>query len=121
MIYSEFKENKRNFGGKNNNSLFKRLIISLMSIFIPKANPDFEDLIDLVDKWLVEYDDLEKYVNREIGIDSNGIVIMKMPYKMNYGYWIDTEFDLEYLENTFTCKEIDAETFENNWIKLDNL
>ena len=75
----------------------------------------------MVDKWLVEYDDLEKYVNREIGIDSNGIVIMKMPYKMNYGYWIDTEFDLEYLENTFTCKEIDAETFENNWIKLDNL
>lgn len=61
-----------------------------------EANPDYEDKIDYVATWLIEYDDEKYHVTiKEIGLDENGQVIVKMPDERNYGYWPDTDFKLE--------------------------
>ncbi len=44
-----------------------------------EANPDFEEAIDFVAEWLIEYDDVEFYqAVREMGFDTNKNLIVKL-------------------------------------------
>lgn len=111
MIYLKIETN---FNGVDFSKIQKILIKILFFIF-PVANPDFEDIFDLVEVWLLEFEEKDKVPFREIGLDINGNVIAKMPYLDNYGYWTDNNF--KYTDFISKCKYtiISKEEFENEW------
>ena len=86
-----------------------------MNAIIPKANPDFENKINLVEKWIIELDNETGIPEREIGMDKVGRIIVKMPFKNNYGYWTDNNLLLADFKSHFETSEISRDTFENYW------
>ncbi|MFC6860381.1 hypothetical protein ACFQHQ_13405 [Zunongwangia atlantica 22II14-10F7] len=94
---------------------FNKALTGFLSTFIPKANPDFDDKIKLVEKWIVEFDNKTGIPEREIGMDKNGRIIVKMPFGNNYGYWTDNNLLLADFKNHFETTEIRQESFENYW------
>jgi hypothetical protein len=94
---------------------FKKAIIGILSTITPKANPDFENKIDLVETWIIELDNETGIPEREIGMDKNGRIIMKMPFKNNYGYWTDNNLLLTDFKNHFETSKISRDSFENYW------
>ena len=86
---SEKKQNN-----KTKRSLWYRL---LHKMIVPlSANPDFDDKIEDVTLWFIEYDDVVNHIaNREIGFAKDSRIIVKMPDDRNYGYWLDTNCELE--------------------------
>ncbi|MEP6262818.1 MAG: hypothetical protein ABJ092_14675 [Gillisia sp.] len=94
---------------------FKSAIIGILSSIIPKANPDFDAKIDLVENWLVELDLETGIPEREIGLNKNGQVIVKMPFKKNYGYWTDNNLILKDFKKHFKTSEISNSDFEKYW------
>ncbi len=93
----------------------KKAIIGILSSIIPKGNPDFEDKIDLVETWVVELENETGIPEREIGMDKNGRIIVKMPFKNNYGYWTDNNLLLPDFKKHFETIEISQDSFENYW------
>ena len=93
----------------------KKAIIGIVSSIIPKANPDFENKIDLIETWIVELDNETGIPEREIGMDKDGRIIVKMPFKDNYGYWTDNNLLLTDFKDSFNTKEISQDSFENYW------
>lgn len=102
--------------------LIKRIFINILggilTRIIPKANPDFDEKIDNVETWLVECDTETGIPEREIGLDKEHRAIVKMPFKENYGYWIDNNLLLNDFRKHFTVSEISKESFEQNWETL---
>lgn len=89
-----------------------RLIKALL-FFIPRANPDHENLYPKVNKWLLEID--EKGIpEREIALDKNDNPLFKSPNERNTGLWTDSPdvFKKEDLQ------EIEKEQFEALWAEL---
>ncbi|MCL9770154.1 hypothetical protein NAT47_06975 [Flavobacterium sp. HXWNR69] len=99
--------------------LFFNLLGNVLSKIIPKANPDFEKYIDDVEYWILECETESGIPIREIGIDKNEKVILKMPFKNDYGYWIDNYFLLNDFVNKFNAVEIEKKDFEANWEKIN--
>ncbi|WP_417361533.1 hypothetical protein [Galbibacter sp.] len=110
-IKTDIVDSKENRKGK--------ILDKILSFFIPIANPDFEDKIFLVSNWLLEFDNESAIPNREIGLNSESEVILKMPYKKNYGYWIDNSLTYNDFKKKFDYEVIDKEVFEKNWVKID--
>jgi len=102
-------------------SSLKKALVGIMTKIIPKANPDFDDKIDEVQYWLVECDNETGIPQREIGLDKEGQVILKMPYKANYGYWTDNNLSLNDFKEHFETFEISKEVFEWKWEMFDKL
>ena len=98
---------------------FKNVIVGILTSIIPKANPDFENKIDLVENWLVELDIETGIPEREIGLNKNGQVILKMPFKNNYGYWTDNNLLLKDFKKLFSTSEINYADFEKYWNSFD--
>ena len=103
----------------NNESSFNRSVKGIgeyiLKKLLPVANPDFEGMIDKVRYWLVECDTDNGIPKREIGLDDQGQVIMKMPFKNNYGYWTDNCLLLSDFYKQFQVSEITKEVFERQW------
>jgi hypothetical protein len=121
-IYIQFDEPKReSLTSKDGiiKSSLKRVLISVLEKVIPKANPDFEDKIDGVKHWLLEFDINTEIPQREIGMDKEGKVILIMPYKSNYGFWTDNNLLLKDFKEHFNISEISKEIFEYNWNIFD--
>lgn len=79
---------------KTKRSLWCRLLHKMIAPL--SANPDFDDKIEDVTLWFIEYDDVVNHIaNREIGFAKDGRIIVKMPDDRNYGYWLDTNCELE--------------------------
>lgn len=95
--------------------LFKKIVIKILTSIIPTANPDYENEFDNVVTWLVEIDEESGTPEREIGLDKNSNIILKMPYKNNYGYWIDNNLVFDDFIRLFNAKEIDKIAFEKKW------
>ena len=97
---------------------FKKIIadsfIKLISIIIPKANPDFEHLIEKVDFWKIEFNSKENYTEKEIGFDNNGESIVAMPMGNNYGYWADNNLTLEDYK-VFSPVDVSGDEFDKDW------
>ena len=93
--YIKFLNNKKPIDKERDSFFFNRIVYPILSFILPKANPDFDHLYEKVHLWYLEYDDLNKYTCREIGIDDNNTVIVKAPYKNNFGYWTDNDMTLE--------------------------
>ena len=102
-------------------SSLKKVLVGILTTIIPKANPDFEDKIDEVEYWVVECDNESGIPQREIGLDKEGRVILKMPYERNYGYWTDNNLLLNDFKEHFATSEISKEIFEWKWEMFDKL
>ena len=96
----------------------KNAIIKILTTIIPKANPDFEDLLDNVAYWKIEFNKEENWTWREIGFDQNGDSIVAMPLGNNYGFWTDNHLTLEDYKN-FSPTIIEANEFEKDWTELE--
>ncbi|QKG52535.1 hypothetical protein [Hymenobacter sp. BRD67] len=99
----------------------KKALLSIITIILPMANPDFNDEIDDVVYWLVECDDETGIPEREIGLNKEGQVILKMPCGDNIGYWTDNNLLLKDFREHFVVFEISKEFFECNWESFDKL
>lgn len=119
MEYIKVELEKRE--GQRKYNFFQKLIIKIAYSIFPKANPDFEKEIDLVFIWYLEFDDTKKAPIRELGLDNDGKVIAKMPYKDNYGYWTDNNLNYDDFLNTFKTQEISKEEFEMKWSSFGDL
>ncbi len=95
--------------------LLQKIVSGIVSIFIPKANPDYDGLIDNVAQWLLEINEDDKTPNREIGIDEYGQALLIMPWRDNYGYWSDTGITVDYFKEHFKAVEIYKVDFDNKW------
>lgn len=102
-------------------SSLKKALIGILTKIIPKANPDFEDKIDEVHYWLVECDNESGIPQREIGLDKEGRVILKMPFKANHGYWTDNNLLLNDFEELFVVSKISKDSFEKSWELFDKI
>ena len=101
--------------------VFMNILAGVLTKIIPKGNPDFDKEIDEVETWQIECDSETGIVEREIGLDKENRVKVKMPFKENYGYWIDNNLLLNDFKNHFSVSEISKETFEKNWISFANV
>lgn len=54
-------------------------------------------------------------MKREIGIDSAGKTIIKMPDDRNYGYWTDNNLLLGDFKSHFNAIEFETEEFSRLW------
>lgn len=103
-------ENKRSSTG-----FIKRFFKKTLTKVFPVANPDFENKMDNVEYWLVECDKESGVPQREIGLDRDRRIIMKMPFKDNYGYWTDNNLLLNDFKEHFVVTEISKDAFEQQW------
>lgn len=122
MIYIKFKIPKTISENKKE-GVFEKYFFNIVSCIFrkitPKANPDFENQIDNVEYWLLECGKENGIPEREIGIKKNGIAIVKMPFKDNYGYWTDNNLKLNDFIEEFKATEIEKKEFEFNWQNLN--
>lgn len=112
MIYLKIKEPGRQ---AKNEMFIQRGIRFFLELIVSKANPDYENKIDLVVYWLLEFEDDHSTPEREIGLNSDGDVMMKMPYKKNCGYWVDSSLTVEDFKKSFETVEITKDYFDNKW------
>jgi hypothetical protein len=101
-------------------SAAKRMAVTLLSSIVPKANPDFDNKIDAVKYWMVECDTTTGIPQREIGLDEENNVILKMPFRNNYGYWTDNHLLLEDFNKHFDACAISSDLFEKKWTLLED-
>lgn len=94
IFYFKVVIRKKKQNNKTKRSLWCRLLHKMIAPLC--ANPDFDDKIEDVTLWFIEYDDVVNHIaNREIGFAKDGRIIVKMPDDRNYGYWLDTNCELE--------------------------
>ena len=120
-VYIKFEVPHEESEIKNENvfiRFLKMIVFFVLTKFIPVANPDFEGLFDEVNFWLVECDKISGIPQREIGLDSKGQVIMKMPFKNNYGNYTDSNALLSDFHRDFQVSEISKDSFECYWCML---
>ena len=122
MKYIKFKL-PENISETTKDGILKKIFFNLLgyilSKIIPKANPLFGEFIDDVEYWILECESESGIPNREIGIDKNDNVILKMPFKNDYGYWVDNNFLFNDFVNKFNAVEIEKKDFEENWAKIN--
>jgi len=99
---------------------FKKVFfVRILERILPKANPDFEDKIDEVRCWLLEFDSETGKVQREIGLDKEGHIVLKAPFRENYGFWTDSP--CLFSKDSFKAIEISKDNFEDSWELFDKL
>ena len=77
MRYFKFETVVDNIEEKDNK--IHIFFINILSLIIPKSNPDFEKEYDNVNFWYIEFDEENEYTNREIGLNVNEEVILISP------------------------------------------
>jgi hypothetical protein len=121
MKYIKFKIPENTTETEKENVIVTFFFVALgfiLKLIIPKGNPDFDKQIDNVEYWLLECEIESGIPEREIGIDKNGNVIVKMPFKDNYGYWTDNSLKFNDFIEEFKATEIEKREFEINWKNL---
>ena len=95
-------------------TFWEKIIDRLLSHFVPMANPTLEENLGYVKEWYLEYDDVEEYTNREVGVGENGLVVFKAPFEENWGYWCDNDMTMDDYRN-LNIHAISKEAFEKLW------
>lgn len=85
---------------------------------LPLQNPDYDEKIDEVTIWMLEFESTHMPPIREIWLQNEGKIIMKMPNKNNYGYWIDNTLTYHNFIKIFKTQIITQEDFETSWNTL---
>ncbi|TGD59381.1 hypothetical protein [Flavobacterium humi] len=118
MKYFKFSQPKKKLGVNKKETIISKILNFAFS-FIPKANPKYDKLIQFVDVWYIEYDDVNECIEKEIGLNENYQVILKMPFQNEYGYWLDTDMKFEDFQNRFGIEKIDEPEFFKKWNELE--
>jgi hypothetical protein len=113
-IYIKFTDTSATPEAKKKSRWRIKLVTTIL-FFIPKANPEYEGLIDDVAEWQLEIDPSDNLPIREIGKDLNGNTILIMPWLDNYGYWTDNNITLDYFKDHFKATDLDKAEFKKNW------
>ena len=115
MYFKFYKKPIRDVGSfqKTEKAFLRRIIRKINNIFL--SNPDFEAKLQDVVQWYLEYDEEYNESWREIGLDSNNRIVVKMPDERNYGFWIDTNLTIEDFKNGFGIQKITKQEFNNLW------
>lgn len=116
MLYFKFK--CKSFSGnlslrKKKKTLWEMLAERLYKMLL--ANPDFDDKLRYVAQWYLEYDEEYNSSWREIGLDINQKIIVKMPDERNYGFWLDTNCTIEDFDKDFGIQMVTEQEFNNLW------
>lgn len=119
MEYCYVKFDTTNFNARVKNSFALNSIVNgihkvIASIF-PYFNSDYDEVINNVNIWLIEFEKNTQHPNREIGIDQNNKVITKSPWRGRYAYWADINLKLSDFKRKFNAKEINEQEFEHLW------
>ena len=118
-IYIRFDAPRKEFTPKSGlQRKIENAVIKIFTALIPKANPDFENLLPKVVYWKVEYSISEDASMREIGFDKNETSIVAMPLGKNYGFWTDNHLTIEDYEH-FSPTRISAEEFNADWDRFE--
>lgn len=80
MLYFKLKWS---IAKKPKDTFWSKMTNWLLRHFIPVANPTLEGNLAYVKQWYIEYDDIEEYTNREVGVTENGLVVFKAPFEEN--------------------------------------
>lgn len=96
----------------------KNNIVKTLTTIIPRANPDFEHLLDQVEFWKIEYNKRENATWREIGFNKDEISIVAMPLVDNYGFWTDNHLTLDDYDR-FDPTPITKDVFEKDWTEFE--
>lgn len=113
--YIQFEVKSSENQSSKQNNLFRKVFSTAISKLIPIANPLFENRFELVKIWLLEIENESGFINREVGLNENEDCIIILPFKNNYGYWLDTNMRLEDLKSQFFITEITEFLFEKKW------
>jgi len=115
-IYLKFIDPVNNLetSARGPKGIFGQIVIKILTTILPNANPDYEDLIDDVHSWKLEFDIEHNATWREIGFDKSGKPIIAMPTGRNRGYWTDNNMKLKDYEQ-FNPSPISDEEFEKDW------
>ncbi len=87
------------------------LVSSVLSRIVPVRNPDLEHLYNQVATWHVETDVFTGKPLREIGLNSDGRVVVISPWRNNYGFILDSPVTFNFAE----YEHVSAEQFEHEW------
>lgn len=113
MLYFKFEVPRC----KKSKGTFREKVTNwLLSHLIPTTNPTLEHNIAYVKQWYIEYDDVEEYTNREVGVTENGLVVFKAPFDENWGYWCDNDMTMDDYRS-LGIHAISKEAFEKLWNK----
>jgi hypothetical protein len=93
----------------------QKVIIKVLSAFLPLANPDFEGQFVNVKEWYLEFVSEFSTPNREIGLDKLGNIIVVGPYGRNMGFWTDSIMKLEDLKKIAQVQFITQQDFDDLW------
>lgn len=113
-VYLAFNHPNQHDAVNENTSGLEDFIVKVLEALIPVGNPDFEEQLNKVERWVVEFDKEEEDTLREIGYDSKGNVSVVLPYKDNLGYWSNNNLTLEEYYK-IDAKEVSAEEFQKDW------
>jgi hypothetical protein len=75
-----------------------------------QANPDYKSKYHLVREWLIEFEE-NGMPWREIGLGEDEKPIIAGPDKRNYGFWLDSNMDI----NDFEKNPVEEKYFEGKW------
>ena len=114
MLYFKFQYRHRQENGIMKKKNILRVLFSVLNDIFA-ANPDFENKIPYVALWVVEYENNKfNQVIRELGFDTNGKIIVKLPDKRNVGFWIDSDYTMkDYCK--LNIQMITEQEFNNLW------
>lgn len=118
MLYFKFQYRHRQKNGIMKKKIIWRILFSVLNDIFA-ANPDFENKIPYVALWVVEYENNKfNQVTRELGFDTNGKIIVKLPDKRNFGFWIDSDYTMkDYCK--LDIQMITEQEFNNLWNSVD--
>lgn len=94
---------------------YQKFAFSVLSKLLPVANPDFDCINDKVKYWFIEFGIEDGSPQREIGLNEQQEVIVKMPHGKNYGFWTDSNMLLKDFYQSFQVSEVTKEEFEDAW------
>lgn len=113
-MYLAFNHPNQHDAVTKNTSGLEDFIVKILEALIPVGNPDFEEQLNKVERWVVEFDKEEEDTLREIGYDGRGNVSVVLPYKNNLGYWSNNNLTLEDYYK-LDAKEMSVEEFQKDW------
>ena len=112
--YIKFKALEKGFR-KTPDNIGTKFVKAIFTTIIPIANPDFENKIEEVSTWLIEFEADSYYPSREVGLGISNLPIVIMPWQNNYGYWTDNDLTIEDFRSHFNCIDISNEEFQRYW------
>lgn len=113
-VYLAFKHPNQHDTVEESKSGLEDFIVKVLEALIPVGNPDFEDQLNKVDHWAIEYDKDKEDTIREIGYDKNNKVLLILPLNNNLGYWSNNNFSLEDYHK-INAQEVSEEEFDKDW------